>query len=153
MASNAVKSLHELAEAARHELMQCQFALDDAAAPRERIFLDRLIDRFVRLPSPIRLWKLHRARKHRAAARELIARLHTKLHDTASLGRHNADLWMTIMRGVDALSTSRWLNTDALGKADVAPARATVHIILGDLSEVVGHLHELQWPGEAPSSS
>jgi hypothetical protein len=153
MASNAVKSLHDLAEAARHELMQCQLALDDAAERRTRLFLDRLMDRFVPLPSPRRLWKLHRARKHRAAARALILRLHTKLHDSASLGRHNADRWLTIMRGVDALSTSRWLNADALALADVAPARATVHIILGDLSEVHGHLRELLWPGEAPSSS
>lgn len=153
MASNAVKSLHELAESARYELMQCQLALGDASEPRGKIFLDRLVDRIMPLPSPLRAWKLYRARKHRAAARKLIARLHTKLHDSASLGRHNADLWLTIMRGVDALSTSRWLNTDSLAKADVAPARATVHIILGDLTEVLGHLHELQWPGESPSSS
>lgn len=153
MTRNAVKSLHELAEAARQELMQCQLALEDASRREHEIFLDRLMNRFISLPRPLRAWKLHRARKHRAAARALIARLHAELHDSASLGRRNADLWLTIMRGVDALSTSRWLNARSLAKADIAPARTTVHIILGDLSEVLGHLHELQWPGEAPSSS
>src|SRR5690349_9469996 len=125
MTRNAVKSLHELAEAARTELMQCQLALDDAHQARATSVLDKVVPAL----SPLRAWKLHRARKHRAAAREYIAKLHELLRDSASLGRRNADRWMAIMRAVDALSISRWLSSDSLSKADLAPARATVHII------------------------
>ena len=149
MTRNALKSLHEMAEAARHELMLCQLALDDAHAARPTSLLDKIVPAL----KPIRAWKLHRARRHRAAARDLIERLHATLHDRASLGRHNADLWVAIMRGVDALLMSRWLNAHALAAPAVAPARAPGHIMLGDLAELLGHLHELQWPGEAPSES
>jgi hypothetical protein len=73
------------------------------------------------------------------------------LHDRASLGVHNADLWSAIMRGVDALALSRWLASDSLTVVDVRPARQTVQIMLTDLSELIGLLHDLEWPSEAPS--
>jgi hypothetical protein len=140
-----VPSLHELAEAARQDLMLCSCALDEAAARRGRDLLDVLT-------APGLYWKLSRARKHRAAARRQVTALHEALHDRASLALHNPDLWSAIMRAVDALALSRWLCTEELAAQDIAPARTTVHILLSDLAELIGLLHELAWPDEMPES-
>jgi hypothetical protein len=139
-----VQTLHEIAEAARHDLMSCSLALDEAAATRGRDVLE--LRRTV--TAPLRQWKLFVARKHRSAAKRRIDALHAALHDRASLGVHNADLWSAITRAVDALALSRWLNTRTLTPADVAPARATVHLLLGELADLTGLLHELAWPDE-----
>jgi hypothetical protein len=140
-----VPSLHELAEAARQDLMLCSFALDEAAARRGRDLIDMLT-------APGLHWKLSRARKHRASARRRIAALHEALHDRASLGVHNADLWSAITRAVDALALSRWLGTRELAAQDIAPARTTVQILLSDIAELIGLLHELAWPDEMPET-
>ena len=52
------------------------------------------------------------------------------------------------MRAVDALALSRWLNTRELRAEDVVPARATVHILLDGLQELIALLDELAWPDE-----
>ena len=139
----------DIAQAARRELMLCGVALEDAhtALPSKLLALPPVVT------APLRAWRLFRARRHRAAAKAHIDRLHMALHDRASLGVHNADLWSAIMRAVDALSLSRWLAADALTVADVPPARQTVQLMLRDLSDLLGLLRELQWPGEAASSS
>jgi hypothetical protein len=147
-----VQALHDIAQAARRELMLCGVALEDAqtSLPSKLLALPPVVT------APMRAWRLFRARRHRAAAKDHIDRLHIALHDRASLGVHNADLWSAIMRGVDALALSRWLAADELTAADVRPARQTVQIILRDLSELIGLLSELEWPGEAsapPSES
>jgi hypothetical protein len=54
------------------------------------------------------------------------------------------------MRAVDALALSRWLNAKPMASQDIHPARATVHILLTDLGELLGLLHELAWPDEMP---
>lgn len=144
-----MQQLHAIAEAARRELMLCGVALDGAhvALPAKLLAVPPVVT------APIRAWRLFRARRHKAAAKAHIDRLHMALHDRASLGVHNADLWSAIMRGVDALSLSRWLASDSLTVVDVRPARQTVQIMLTDLSELIGLLHELEWPSEAPSGS
>jgi hypothetical protein len=143
-----VQSLHEIAEAARRDLMSCSLALDGAATRgRDVLELRRT------LTAPVRQWKLIVARKHRAAAKRRIDSLHAALHDRASLGVHNADLWSAIMRAVDALALSRWLNMKTLAPADVAPARATVHLLLGELADLIGLLHDLAWPDEEAQPS
>ena len=139
--------LHEIAEAARHDLMLCSFALDEAAAMRGRDLLELRRT----LTAPIQRWKLYRARRHRAAAKGRIDALHAALHDRASLGVHNADLWSAITRAVDALALSRWLNAKQLAPEDLAPARTTVHILLTEIVDLIGLLHELAWPDEMPS--
>ncbi|HEY5945225.1 MAG TPA: hypothetical protein VIV40_07035 [Kofleriaceae bacterium] len=138
--------LHEIAEAARHDLMLCSFALDEAAALRRK----DLFDLRRTLAAPVMRWKLSRARKHRIAAKRRIDSLHTALHDRASLGVHNADLWSAITRAVDALALSRWLNAKQLAPEDLAPARTTVQLLLTELVELIGLLHELAWPDEMP---
>jgi hypothetical protein len=138
-----VQSLHEIAEAARQDLMQCSYALDEAVGKRGRDLLDVLT-------APALHWKLFLARKHRAAAKRRIDALHGALHDRASLGVHNADLWSAITRAVDALALSRWLNTRELAAQDIQPGRTTVHILLGELADLIGLLHELAWPDEMP---
>lgn len=136
-------TLHEIAEAARRDLMSCSHALAEAATRgRDLLELRRT------LTAPLRQWKLMIARKHRTAAKRRLDALHAALHDRASLGVHNADLWSAITRAVDALALSRWLNAKTLAPADIAPARATVHILLGELSDLIGLLHELAWPDE-----
>jgi hypothetical protein len=144
-----VQALQDIAQAARRELMLCGVALEDAhtSLPSKLLALPPVVT------APVRAWRLFRARRHRAAAKEHIDRLHMALHDRASLGVHNADLWSAIMRGVDALSLSRWLAADVLTAADVRPARQTVQIILRDLSELIALLGELEWPGEAAAAS
>jgi hypothetical protein len=129
--------------------MLCGVALDGAhvALPAKLLAVPPVVT------APIRAWRLFRARRHKAAAKAHIERLHMALHDRASLGVQNADLWSAIMRGVDALSLSRWLASDSLTVVDVRPARQTVQIMLTDLSELIGLLHELEWPSEAPSGS
>jgi len=139
--------LHEIAEAARHDLMSCSFALDEAAAMRGKDLLDLRRT----LTAPIQRWKLYLARRHRAAAKRRIDALHAALHERASLGVHNADLWSAITRAVDALALSRWLNTKQLAPEDLAPARTTVHILLTEIVDLIGLLHELAWPDEMPS--
>lgn len=129
--------------------MLCAVALDDAAAALAAIKHD-LFDVRRTLVSPLIRWRLIRARRHRAAARRRIDALHTALHDRASLAVHNADLWSAITRTVDALALSRWLTSRTLAREDLAPARTTVHILLGDLAELIGLLHELAWPDEVP---
>jgi hypothetical protein len=139
-----VQTLHAIAEAARRDLMSCSFALDEAAATRGKDVLELRRT----LTAPLRQWKLHLARKHRAGAKRRIDSLHAALHDRASLGVNNADLWSAIIRAVDALALSRWLNMKTLAPEDVAPARATVHLLLGELAELIGLLDELAWPDE-----
>ena len=144
-----VARLQDIAQAARRELMLCGVALEDAhvTVPSKLLALPAA------MTAPLRAYKLFRARRHRAAAKREIDRLHMALHDRASLGVHNADLWSAIMRGVDALALSRWLATDELPASDVRPARQTVQIILRDLTELVALLDELEWPDEAPGAS
>ena len=104
------------------------------------------------LVSPAMRWKLFRARKHRNAAKRRLDALHAALHDRASLGVHNADLWSAITRAVDALALSRWLTADTLAREDLSPARTTVQILLADLDELIGLLRELAWPDELPDT-
>lgn len=141
-----VQTLHQIAEAARRDLMLCSFALDEAAAARR----ESLLDLRRTLAAPILHWRLFRARRHRRAAKRRIDSLHAALHDRASLGVRNADLWSAVTRTVDALALSRWLNTRALAAADIAPARTTVHLLLEELGRLIGLLHELAWPDEVP---
>jgi hypothetical protein len=138
-----VQTLHEIAETARRELMACAVALDEATTPGKDLLELRRT-----LTAPRRHWKLRVARKHRAAAKRRIDALHAALHDRASLGVHNADLWSALMRAVDALALSRWLNTRTLASEDVAPSRATVHLLLGELADLITLLHDLAWPDE-----
>lgn len=140
-----MRSLQEIAEAARHQLMLCSLALDDASTPARDPFEIRRT-----VTAPLRYVRLKQARRHRAQAKRHIDRLHGALHERASLGVRNGDLWSAITRGVDAIALSRWLNTSALTAADVPPARATVHILLGELADLLGQLAELEWPGERP---
>jgi hypothetical protein len=146
-----VQTPHQIAEAARHDLMSCSFAIDEAVAARGANGRDVLGLRRT-LTAPLLHWKLFLARKHRAAAKRSIDALHAALHDRAGLGVHNADLWSAITRAVDAIALSRWLNTRSLAPQDVAPARTTVHILLTELAELIGLLHELAWPDEASRS-
>lgn len=143
-------ALLDIARAALKELVLCAIALQDAHA--------RLPSKLLALPpivtEPMRAWKRLQARRHRAAAKRHIDELHMALHDHASMGVRNADLWSAIMRGVDALSLSRWLATDTLGAPDVLPSAASVDLIKRDLNEVIDLLNELEWPGErSPPSS
>jgi hypothetical protein len=144
-----VPGLHDIAEAARRELMLCSFALDEAAAMLAAIKRD-LFDLRRTLVAPALRWKLFLARRHRTSAKKRIDALHAALHERASLGVHNADLWSAVTRAVDALALSRWLTADALAREDLAPARTTVHILLTDLADLIGLLHELAWPDEMP---
>lgn len=143
-----MSTLHEIAEAARRDLLLCSFALDEAAtvrgAGKDRLGLRRT------LTAPHVRWKLFRARRHRATAKRRIEALHLALHDRAGLGVHNADLWSAITRAVDALALSRWLSAKSLAPEDVAPSRTTVQILMTELSQLIGLLHELAWPDEAP---
>jgi hypothetical protein len=143
-----VPSLHELAETARSALVLCSVAIEEAATPGKD-----LLDLRRTLTAPRRYWKLLVARRHRARARRHLARLHEGLHDMASLGVHNADLWSAITRSVDALALSRWLNADSLAPEDLAPAAETVHLLLRELTDLIALLHELAWPDEMPSGS
>ena len=136
-----MQSPHEIAEAARHELMMCAFALEEAAGLRGKDMLDVLT-------APLVRWKLRVARGHRAAAKRQIDRLHAALHERAALGVHNADLWSAVTRAADALALSRWMNTKQLAREDISPSAATVHILLGELADLIGLLHELAWPDE-----
>jgi hypothetical protein len=129
-------------------LLSCAFALDEAAGTRRKDLLDLRRT----LTTPLLHWKLFRARKHRAAAKRRIDSLHDALHDRASLGVHNADLWSTITRAVDALALSRWLNATHLAPEDIAHGRTTVHILLAEIGTLIGMLHELAWPDEIPSA-
>ena len=140
--------MHEIAEAARRDLMLCSFALDEAAAMRRKDLLDLRRT----LTAPVMHWKLYLARKHRTAAKRRIDALHAALHDRASLGVHNADLWSAITRAVDALALSRWLNAKQLAPEDLAPARTTVHIMLTEIVDLIALLHELAWPDEMPET-
>ncbi len=143
-----VLTLHQIAETARRDLMLCGIALDDAARLRGKDLLDLRRT----LTAPVMAWKLRVARRHRAAAKRRIDALHAALHDRASLGVHNADLWSAITRAVDALALSRWLNTRSLAPEDVAPARATVQLLQDELATLLGLLHELAWPDEVPET-
>jgi hypothetical protein len=142
-----VQTLHDIAEQARRELMACSFALDEAGSPRKHWLELRRT-----LTAPRRQWKLYVARKHRTAAKRRIDALHAALHDRASLGVHNADLWSAVTRAVDALALSRWLNAESLAAEDVAPSRATVHLLLGELADLMALIHELAWPDEEVGS-
>jgi hypothetical protein len=144
-----VAGIHDIAEAARRELMLCSFALDEAAGMLAAIKRD-LFDVRRTLVRPALQWKLFLARRHRGAAKKRLDALHAALHDRAGLGVHNADLWSAITRAVDALALSRWLTAESLAREDLAPARTTVHILLTDLGELIGLLHELAWPDEMP---
>jgi hypothetical protein len=139
-----VPTLHDIAEAARHDLMLCSFALDEAASLRRKDLLDLRRT----LTAPFMRWKLSRARKHRASAARRIDSLHAAMHDRASLGVHNADLWSAITRAIDALALSRWLSARHLAPEDIAPARMTVQILLGEIADLIGLLHDLAWPDE-----
>ncbi len=143
-----MQTLHEIAEAARRDLMSCSHALAEAALPRG----NDLLELRRTLTAPLRRYKLRVARRHRASAKRRIDALHMALHDRASLGVHNADLWSAITRAVDALALSRWLNTRTLAPEDVVPSRATVHILLGELADLLGLLDDLAWPDELPAS-
>ena len=134
-------SLQDIAETARRELMSCSHALDEAAGVRGKLF--DVVER------PFLMWKLRLVRKHRAAAKRNINTLHAELHDRASLGVANADLWSAITRAVDALALSRWLNTREITIVDIAPARETVHLLLAELTTLLALLDELSWPDEA----
>ena len=139
-----MQSPHLIAEAARHELMACAIALDDAAKRRGTDLVELVA-------APLMHWQLRVARRHRGAAKRHLAALHIALHDRASLGVHNADLWSAITRSVDSLALSRWLNTEALTRVDIAPSRETVQLLLGELADLIGLLHELAWPDEMAS--
>lgn len=123
-------SPHEIATSVHQHLLQCSEALDEAARRRGRDLLDVLT-------APALHLKLARARKLRAAARRDLDLLHDALHDRTSLSSHGADAWAAIIRAVDALALSRWLNTASLGAADIAPARETVQILLRELSRLL----------------
>jgi hypothetical protein len=139
-----MRTLHEIAQTARRELILCSLALDGIEVNgRDVLELRRT------LGAPVRYYRLQIARRHRAAAKRHIDHLHGALHEHASLGVRNGDLWSGITRAVDSLSLSRWLNTTTLTAADVAPARTTVHILLTELTTLLGQLHELAWPNEA----
>ena len=140
-----MQTLQAIAETARQHLMLCSIALDEAARTRRPDLFE--LRRTLTLPALH--WKLHVARKHRLAARRRIDELHLALHDQAALGVHNADLWSAITRAVDALALSRWLNTRALAAEDLAPARETVQLLLGGITELLALLDELAWPGES----
>lgn len=131
--------------------MLCSFALEEAAAVRgtgkDRLGLRRTVT------APHMRWKLFRARRHRATAKHRIDALHMALHDHAALGVHNADLWSAITRAVDALALSRWLSTRTLAPEDIAPSRATVQILMSELADLIGLLHELAWPDEEPPTT
>jgi hypothetical protein len=144
-----VPGIHDIAEGARRELMLCSFALDEAAGLLAGIKRD-LFEVRRTLVKPALHWKLFLARRHRDAAKKRLDALHAALHDRAGLGVHNADLWSAITRAVDALALSRWLTAESLAREDLAPARTTVHILLTDLAELIGLLHELAWPDEMP---
>lgn len=131
--------------------MLCSFALDEAAGMLRTIKWD-VFDLRRTVGTPLMHWRLFLARKHRTAAKKRIDALHAALHDRASLGVHNADLWSAIMRAVDALALSRWLTAETLAREDLAPARTTVHILLGELADLMGLLHELAWPDEMPQT-
>ncbi|HEY5923742.1 MAG TPA: hypothetical protein VIV11_18800 [Kofleriaceae bacterium] len=133
--------LQDFAEAARRELMSCSHALDEANRLRGKL-LD-VVER------PFLVWKLRLVKKHRAAAKRRIDALHAALHDRASLGVANADLWSAITRAVDALALSRWLNTREIAIVDIAPARETVHLLLAEMTTLLALLDELSWPDEA----
>jgi hypothetical protein len=143
-----VQTLRDIAEAARRDLMSCTHALAAAAPPQGRDVLELRRT----LTAPLRRYKLRVAGKHRRAARRSIDALHAALHDRASLGVQNADLWSAITRAVDALALSRWLHTRTLGPEAVMPSRATVHILLGELADLIGLLDDLAWPDELPAS-
>jgi len=121
--------------------MQCSYALDEAGKLRGNDLLDVVT-------APLVRWKLRLARQHRATAKRKIDALHMSLHDRASLGVHNADLWSAITRAVDSVALSRWLNTRELAPVDIGPARATVQILMSELADLIGLLHELAWPDE-----
>ena len=141
-----MQTLHDIAEAARRDLMSCSHALE-AAGTRGKDLLELRRT----LTAPLRRWKLAVARKHRTAAKRRIDALHSALHDRASLGVHNADLWSAITRAVDALALSRWLNTRTLAPEDIVTSRATVHILLGELADLIALLDDLAWPDELPA--
>ena len=124
--------------------MACAFALDEATKYRGTRLMDIVDVPFLHV-------HLRTARKHRAAAKRYINALHTALHDRASLGVHNADLWSAITRSADSLALSRWLNTETLTRVDIAPARETVQLLLSELADLIGLLHELAWPDEMSS--
>ena len=140
-----MQTLHDIAEAARRDLMSCSHALE-AAGTRGKDLLELRRT----LTAPLRRWKLAVARKHRTAAKRRIDALHSALHDRASLGVHNADLWSAITRAVDGISLSRWLNAKRLASEDIAHGRTTVQILMTDLAGLIGMLHELAWPAEIP---
>ncbi len=135
-------ALHDIADLARRELTLCGLALDGAQAelPTKLLALPPTVT------APLRAWKLFWARRHRARAIRAIDELHMALHDRASLGVHNADLWSAIMRGVDALALSRWLRADTIAASDVRPARQTLQILITDLGEVIALIRELEAP-------
>jgi hypothetical protein len=137
-----VPSLHDIADLARRELTLCGLALDGAQAdlPTKLLALPPTVT------APRRAWKLFWARRHRARAVKAIDELHMALHDRASLGVQNADLWSAIMRSVDALALSRWLRADTIAASDVRPARQTLQILITDLGEVIALIGELEAP-------
>jgi hypothetical protein len=137
-----VPSLHDIADLARRELTLCGLALDGAQAdlPTKLLALPPTVT------APRRAWKLFWARRHRARAGKAIDELHMALHDRASLGVQNADLWSAIMRSVDALALSRWLRADTIAASDVRPARQTLQILITDLGEVIALIRELEVP-------
>ncbi len=141
-------TLRDIAEAARRDLMACSHALAEAEPPRGRDVLELRRT----LTAPRRHYKLRVARKHRRSARRQIDALHAALHERASLGVQNADLWSAITRAVDALALSRWLHTRTLAPEDVVPSRATVLLLLGELADLIGLLDDLAWPDELPAS-
>ena len=135
-------ALHDIADLARRELTLCGLALDGAAAelPTKLLALPPTVT------APLRAWKLFWSRRHRARAIKAIDELHMALHDRASLGVQNADLWSAILRGVDALALSRWLRADTIAASDVRPARQTLQILNTDLGEVIALIAELERP-------
>lgn len=135
-------SLHDIADLARRELTLCGLALDGAQAelPTKLLALPPTVT------APLRAWKLFWARRHRQRAVKAIDELHMALHDRASLGVTNADLWSAIMRGVDALALSRWLRQDTIAASDVRPALQTLQILITDLGEVIALIRELERP-------
>jgi hypothetical protein len=137
-----VPSLYDIADLARRELTLCGLALDGAQAnlPTKLLALPPTVT------APLRAWKLFWARRHRARAVKAIDELHMALHDRASLGVQNADLWSAIMRGVDALALSRWLRADTIAASEVRPARQTLQILITDLGEVIALIRELEGP-------
>ncbi len=143
-----VPTIHELAEDARRDLMLCGLALAEAG----RLRGSDLLGLRTTLTAPLVRWRLRLARKHRSAAKHRIDALHAALHDRGSLGMQNADLWSAIIRAVDALALSRWLNTRSLGPEDLVPSRATVQLLQDELATLLGLVHELAWPDEVPAT-